>query len=297
MRLLMTLSVIKVDLHPAFRAHERPVDQSSSRGHSTHGRRQSEPLGACAARAPDGKADLSGVWEPNANKYLRDIAIDLKAWRGSSLSRGPRRCSMSAPTDRIPRKTRTPTACPRAFRRSMRLPRPGRSSRTPRFIVIVYEAFNLWRQIFMDGRERCRTSTLPGWATQSGNGKAIRWWSIGKGLNGKAWLDQLGRPSTDALHVIERFRRTDFGHMDLQITIDDPKAYTKPWTVHQDAAFTCCPTRSCSNSSVTKTIATCSICRAIKVGQLYGTRSDRKFLPWGVWRTLPIWSPQMGSRP
>ena len=52
-----------------------------------------------------------------------------------------------------------------------------------------------------------------------------------KGFNGKAWIDQLGRPSTEALHVIERFRRKDFGHMEIQITIDDPKAYTKPWTV------------------------------------------------------------------
>jgi hypothetical protein len=52
-----------------------------------------------------------------------------------------------------------------------------------------------------------------------------------KGQNGKSWLDQLGKPATDAIRVIERFHRKDAGHMDLQITIDDPKAYTKPWTV------------------------------------------------------------------
>src|SRR3989442_1162834 len=55
-----------------------------------------------------------------------------------------------------------------------------------------------------------------------------------KGFNGKAWIDQLGKPSTEALHVIERFRRKDFGHMDIQITIDDPKAYTRPWTVTEE---------------------------------------------------------------
>jgi hypothetical protein len=55
-----------------------------------------------------------------------------------------------------------------------------------------------------------------------------------RGFNGKAWLDQLGRPSTDALHVTERFHRKDYGHMDIQITIDDPKAYTKPWTVTEE---------------------------------------------------------------
>jgi len=55
-----------------------------------------------------------------------------------------------------------------------------------------------------------------------------------KGFNGKTWLDQLGKPTTESLHVVERFRRKDFGHMEIQITIDDPKAYTKPWTVTQE---------------------------------------------------------------
>jgi len=56
-----------------------------------------------------------------------------------------------------------------------------------------------------------------------------------KGFNGRTWLDQAGKPTTDALHVIERFRRKDFGHMDIEITIDDPKAYAKPWTVTEHA--------------------------------------------------------------
>jgi len=58
--------------------------------------------------------------------------------------------------------------------------------------------------------------------------------AIRKGKHMGAAVNQLGRPSTEALHVIERFRRKDFGHMDIQITIDDPKAYTKPWTLTQD---------------------------------------------------------------
>jgi hypothetical protein len=44
-------------------------------------------------------------------------------------------------------------------------------------------------------------------------------------------MDQTGKPTSDALHVTERFRRKDFGHMDVEITIDDPKVYTRPWTV------------------------------------------------------------------
>ena len=50
------------------------------------------------------------------------------------------------------------------------------------------------------------------------------------GFNDKGWLDNAGRPATESLSSTERFRRKDFGHMDIQITIDDPKAYTKPWT-------------------------------------------------------------------
>jgi len=57
------------------------------------------------------------------------------------------------------------------------------------------------------------------------------------GSNGKAWLDTNGHPVTDALKVTERFHRKDFGRMDLQITIDDPKAYTKPWTVTEAAVL------------------------------------------------------------
>ena len=49
------------------------------------------------------------------------------------------------------------------------------------------------------------------------------------GFNDQTWLDDGGHPHTEALHVSERFRRRDFGHMDLQLIVEDPKAYTKPW--------------------------------------------------------------------
>jgi len=51
------------------------------------------------------------------------------------------------------------------------------------------------------------------------------------GFNDTGWLDNYGHPASDALKVTERFRRKDFGHLDIQVTIDDSKAYTKPWTV------------------------------------------------------------------
>jgi len=51
------------------------------------------------------------------------------------------------------------------------------------------------------------------------------------GFNDNVWLDNNGHPASESLHVTERFRRKDFGHMDIEVTIDDPKSYTKPWTV------------------------------------------------------------------
>ena len=100
-------------------------------------------------------------------------------------------------------------------------------------MVILYEAFSLWRQVFLDSREPAPAADiLPTWlgySTGKWDGDTLVVDSTG--FNGKVWLDQVGHPTTDALHVIERFHRRDFGHMDLQITIDDPKAYTKPWTM------------------------------------------------------------------
>ena len=56
--------------------------------------------------------------------------------------------------------------------------------------------------------------------------------STPSGYNERTWLDFTGHPHSEALHVTERFRRTDFGHMQLSITFEDPKAYTKPWTIN-----------------------------------------------------------------
>ncbi len=57
-----------------------------------------------------------------------------------------------------------------------------------------------------------------------------RSWLKPAGFNDKAWIDSGGHPHSDALHVTERFHRRDFGHIDFQVTINDPKDYVKPWT-------------------------------------------------------------------
>ena len=105
---------------------------------------------------------------------------------------------------------------------------------TPNSIAIIYETFTNWRQIFTDGRE-VSPDANPSWLGYStGKWEGDTLVVDTRGFNGKIWLDQLGRPTTQKLHVTERFRRPDYGHLTIDITIDDPGAYTKPWGNRQE---------------------------------------------------------------
>ncbi len=125
------------------------------------------------------------------------------------------------------------TSLPRGVPRINASPPPWRVIQKSDIIGILYESDNAWRQIFLDGRELGK-DFLPaylGYSTGKWDGDTLV--VDTRGFNGKTWLDQTGKPTSDALHVTERFRRTDFGHMEIQITIDDPKVYTKPWQVKE----------------------------------------------------------------
>ncbi len=111
-------------------------------------------------------------------------------------------------------------------------PEPRKIVQTPDLIVILYEGNSGVRQIFTDGR------TLPGNDPQP-------WWygySTGKwdgdtlvvetvGFRDDGWLDVNGSPLTDAAKLTERFRRVNYGSLDIEITVDDRKAYTRAWTI------------------------------------------------------------------
>jgi len=94
-----------------------------------------------------------------------------------------------------------------------------------------------YRQIFLDGRQ-LPADPNPDWMGYS----ACHWEGDtlvveSAGFNERTWLDFAGHGHTEGLRMTERFRRRDFGHMDLQITLDDPKAYAKPWTVSAGGAL------------------------------------------------------------
>ena len=97
--------------------------------------------------------------------------------------------------------------------------------------MILQEGDATFRQIFLDGRP------LPKDPQPSWMGYSVGKWEGDSlivdtvGFNDKGWLDGAGHPHSEALKVQERYRRRDFGHMDAQVTIDDPKMYTKPFTI------------------------------------------------------------------
>jgi hypothetical protein len=97
--------------------------------------------------------------------------------------------------------------------------------------VILLEADSAFRQIYTDGR-KLPPDPQPSWLG----------YSVGKwegdtlvvetvGFNDKTWLDAIGHPHSEDMRLIERYRRRDFGHLDVDITVDDPKMYTRPFTI------------------------------------------------------------------
>jgi hypothetical protein len=111
-------------------------------------------------------------------------------------------------------------------------PQPRKIVQTPELIVILYEGNAGIRQIFLDGRSLPPKDAQPWWFG----------YSVGKwegdtlvvettGFRDDVWLDINGSPLTGTGKMIERFRRPNYGNLEIQITVEDPKAYTKPWTV------------------------------------------------------------------
>ncbi len=185
-------------------------------------------LNAPAPRAADGHPDLSGVWMPNS-RALQDLSIGVpnrevpyQPW-AEQLTRQRANGARG--------KDDPAAACVPGMPKLVVLPYPYKIYQLPGVTVILYEGFTTWRQIFTDGR-RLPTDPQPSWMGYSvgrWDGETFVVDTIG--INEKTWMDNAGRPHTDALHVIERYRRRTFGAMDVTLTIDDPQAYTRPWTI------------------------------------------------------------------
>jgi len=191
-------------------------------------------LNAPAPRTADGKADLSGIWNPTPK--VRNIAVDLGN-AGVPMRPWAEELYNVRASGALSHLEPDANCLPQGTPKISTAPAPWKLLQYPDYVAILYEAFTQWRQIFMDGR-KLPVDPNPTWF-----GYSVGHWEDdtlvvdSSGFNGRIWLDQFGHPSTEQMKVTERFRRKDFGHMEIRVTIDDPAAYTQPWTAVYEATL------------------------------------------------------------
>jgi len=189
-------------------------------------------LEAPAPRHANGRVDLQGVWMPDDNRYIRDLALDIGDDR-VPYQPWARKLFDERKDGAHSREDPDAHCLPQGVPKLGYVSYPWKVVETQSSVVILYETFTFWRQIFTDGREVDATAkpAWMGYSTGRWDGDTLVVETTG--FNGKVWLDQLGRPTTDRLRVIERFTRTHYGHLRIDVTIDDPGAYTAPWSASQ----------------------------------------------------------------
>jgi len=177
-----------------------------------------------APKLADGTPDLSGVWLGGGASDA-DISRALKP--GDSVIMLPWAADLvkTRQSKDDPEANCLPAGIPRGS------PYPWRIAQTPGIYFIVYEGnIHSWRQIFMDGRKHPEDPD-PAWYGHSiGRWDGPTWVVDTIGFNTKFWFDYVGHPHTEKLRTTERYTRTDMGTMAIEVTIDDPGAYTKPFT-------------------------------------------------------------------
>ena len=190
-------------------------------------------VAAPAPRKANGQPDLSGIWQVPGLKYLINIAADLKdvpfqPWAAAVYKERVESNSKDDPNARC-----LPSIPPE----KIAVTSPWKIVEPPGVTIVLYESRTIFRQIFTDGRDFPKEMN-PSWQGYSvGRWEGDSFVVETRGFNDKGWLDINGHPVTEALHVTERYTRKDFGHMDVAITIDDAKAYTRPWTVVEPAVY------------------------------------------------------------
>jgi hypothetical protein len=199
---------------------------------------------APAPRAADGKPDLSGVWEnPPCTKDpcpagTKEEVLPLAAqfleidWgMKEPLPYQPWAKELKEARVRTNGKDNPDAHCqPIGVVQLHTHPYPRRIIQTPGMVVILYEKDGVFRQIYIDGRPLPK-DPLPwfyGYSSGKWVGDTLVVETIGLKEN---WLDFRGSPMTEEAKITERFRRVNYGNLELELTIDDPKAYTKPFTV------------------------------------------------------------------
>jgi hypothetical protein len=195
-------------------------------------------LSAPAPKTANDKPDLSGIWQlinPGRTggegrgglRFLlpQDFKVPVQPWAKALWDR---RYEVDMGAGR-PSERCLPHIVPDALFFG-----PFKLVPTPRLTIILEEEFNHYRQIHVDGRKH-PVDPEPAWYGYSvgawdGDTFVVDTLGFAKGSWEYGWLDDSGVPYTGALHTIERFRRIDFGHLHLDVTIEDRNVFTAPWT-------------------------------------------------------------------
>jgi len=181
-------------------------------------------LTAPAPRMPDGKPDLSGMWQAEINTHRLNVIQDLKdegIFRLEAEAVFQKRVADFHRTDPV---TNCLPGGPSEILNTM-----YRIIQSPTVVAVLYEGgMGRYRQIYVDGRKLPKDPN-PTWLGYSvGHWEGDTLVVESAGFNDRTWLDRVGHPHSENLRVTERFRRVDFGHMQFQITYDDPETLTKP---------------------------------------------------------------------
>ena len=204
-------------------------------------------LTAPPPRTPDGRPDYSGLWEPDTHAgtqvslQLTDFRTDVvfpPEWFniGAQLKDGlPYRPWARQLRDARNAENSKDNPDAKCLPMGPFLDHSNRSPRkivqVPGLVIILYEKSFAYRQIFTDGRPLPidPQPSFYGYSSGKWEGDTLVVQTVGLRDNG--WADQEGSPITEAAKVTERFRRPSFGSLDIELTVDDTKAYTAPWTV------------------------------------------------------------------
>ena len=191
-------------------------------------------LSAPTPRSADGKPDLSGVWVVrNGSFYLTsDLKPDdIRPWAAAVYKQSE---------DSFRRDSDGIQCLPPGPKAGIGVGGfPVKIVQTANLVLVLYEYQIIFRQIFTDGR------ALPEDPNPTWMGYSVGRWDgdtlvvTTAGYNNRTTIDLAGHPHTEALRVTERYHRRDVGHLDVQVTLDDPQAYTRPWTLPME--FTLIP--------------------------------------------------------
>jgi hypothetical protein len=206
-------------------AAQFPAESTLPRDKRPHRRMAPAPTGP-PPRTADGKPDLSGVW--GYAGYTSDIARDYDVGAVPMTALGDKLFKERQANQGVedPEARCLPTGVPR------RDPYPSKILQFPNLVVILFEGnLHSFRQIFLDRKEHPKDMNPSWWGDSIGHWEGDELVVDTVGFNGKTWLDLAGHPTSDQLHVIERYSRPDFGHLKWEITIEDPVMYTRPWKV------------------------------------------------------------------